>query len=547
MAKTRWQRLLLGIGLSLCIARAAAATVDATGAWQLTFTQQFSRPVIVSQSGTTLAIAGNFGGNRQPFLGSIDPATGAFTVSGTVTCTFSSPPTVQTSQISGTISADGTTLAGTQSIYPCIPVPISVTGTHLSATCGNGIVDPGESCDPGPAASFDGCCSTTCALAPVFNSCSDDGLDCTSDYCDGAGTCTHPPGNTGMTCRPTGPPCDAAEVCDGMSATCPPDQPTCPPADIDVNGLWRIGYAGDSGGFPPGPSYSEDVTLVQTGTSLVVGTRPPGYFDPVDRSFKISKTFPCWITSGNTGESLTGTFAADGDSFAGVAAFSVISPHFCGSAGAAASGVRISVPPCGNGVLDPGEACDPGMANSRCCSAACTIKPANIVCRPAVGACDLPETCDGVSTACPADDTDGDGLPDSCDPCTGGAAVTKPRWQSAADKLAFSGRATVADAATINPIANGVTLVAIDAANGTYLQVAVPGGALSNGTGWTSKGTGWSFVAASPVAGVVSTIKLAVKASTSVKFKVAGKSASLPPIPASGLCVRPGSWPGWNW
>ena len=61
-------------------------------------------------------------------------------------------------------------------------------------------------------------------------------------------------------------------------------------------------------------------------------------------------------------------------------------------------------PACGNGIVQSGEQCDDGnAADGDCCSSACQIEAAESVCRAAAGACDLAETCDGVTTACPAD------------------------------------------------------------------------------------------------------------------------------------------------
>jgi hypothetical protein len=61
---------------------------------------------------------------------------------------------------------------------------------------------------------------------------------------------------------------------------------------------------------------------------------------------------------------------------------------------------------CSDGVVGEGELCDPGASNGAglCCNATCDgYVSAGTECRPAVGACDLAETCDGSSGACPSD------------------------------------------------------------------------------------------------------------------------------------------------
>jgi cysteine-rich repeat protein len=56
--------------------------------------------------------------------------------------------------------------------------------------CGNGIVEPGESCDDFNTAGGD-CCSPTCTFEPAGSACPGDGDLCTPGTCDGAGVCMH--------------------------------------------------------------------------------------------------------------------------------------------------------------------------------------------------------------------------------------------------------------------------------------------------------------------------------------------------------------------
>jgi len=84
------------------------------------------------------------------------------------------------------------------------PTPASATATRTPSNsgsptasptiglCGNGDLDPGETCDDGNNVSGD-CCSADCRLEPVGAPC-DDGLACTSgDQCDGFGVCRSEP------------------------------------------------------------------------------------------------------------------------------------------------------------------------------------------------------------------------------------------------------------------------------------------------------------------------------------------------------------------
>ena len=81
-----------------------------------------------------------------------------------------------------------------------------------AAICGDGIVDPGEDCDPGLFGDDD-CCSDDCTLKA--------GCDCSpwEGCCTSAGKLKA----AGATCRASVGDCDVAEKCTGKSGLCPPD------------------------------------------------------------------------------------------------------------------------------------------------------------------------------------------------------------------------------------------------------------------------------------------------------------------------------------
>ncbi|XP_067285607.1 disintegrin and metalloproteinase domain-containing protein 9 [Pseudorasbora parva] len=94
-------------------------------------------------------------------------------------------------------------------------------------------------------------------------------------------------------------------------------------------------------------------------------------------------------------------------------------------------GSIITVPMCGNGILESGEECDCGTSKecTKCCNVDtctltkgsacaagsccenCQINVAGTPCRPSINPCDLPEFCGGMSPFCPADFYIMDGLP----------------------------------------------------------------------------------------------------------------------------------------
>jgi cysteine-rich repeat protein len=108
---------------------------------------------------------------------------------------------------------------------PCAfrQIEFAAVRSGAAAGCGNGNLDPGESCDDGNQL-FGDCCTPVCTFNAPGWPCSSDGQACTLDRCDGAGTCTHALQPAGTLCRGPAGLCDVAETCDGTSPACPPDQ-----------------------------------------------------------------------------------------------------------------------------------------------------------------------------------------------------------------------------------------------------------------------------------------------------------------------------------
>ncbi|KAH8834846.1 zinc metalloprotease [Flagelloscypha sp. PMI_526] len=82
--------------------------------------------------------------------------------------------------------------------------------------CGNGILEPGEECDPGRGQSSKCCDAETCTFTSGSVCDPASGQTCCTDQCQFASANT--------TCRPAvDSRCDQEEKCNGKNATCPPD------------------------------------------------------------------------------------------------------------------------------------------------------------------------------------------------------------------------------------------------------------------------------------------------------------------------------------
>jgi cysteine-rich repeat protein len=147
--------------------------------------------------------------------------------------------------------------------------------------------------------------------------------------------------------------------------------------------------------------------------------------------------------------------------------------------------------PCGNGVVDRGESCDPTVPRAGdCCSDTCTFEAAGHPCVAGTseGAmCDLPGTCIG-NEVCVPDvdlDVDVDGVPDPCDACIGGAPLPSVRKRIHRGALVLSAR--VQRGPNADPAIDGLLVSLTGTATPERSIALPPGEAITRGgPGWTA-------------------------------------------------------------
>ncbi len=125
--------------------------------------------------------------------------------------------------------------------FPRIDVPGSVSA--IFPDCGDGVLDPGESCDDGNAIEGD-CCTSSCTFEAVGSACSDATVCTTGDECDGVGSC----GGTSIVCDDangcTNDSCDPVSGCGFVANTA-----GCDDGDACTNG--DVCSAGSCSPGPP--------------------------------------------------------------------------------------------------------------------------------------------------------------------------------------------------------------------------------------------------------------------------------------------------------
>jgi hypothetical protein len=181
-----------------------------------------------------------------------------------------------------------------------------------------------------------------------------------------------------VVCRPSAGLCDVPESCSGSSAYCPTDifkgtSSICSTAP----GLCSIDIS------CPGNSPSCPTRTFDNNGQSCSDNNPCTIGDTCSQGKCIGTAKDC--TAGNGGYCQQDTTKPD-----------------AGNCTCADSAYPYPVchPVCGNGILETGEDCEP--PGVECCDAQCHLVVKDTVCRSKTDACDVPETCDGVLSTCPA-------------------------------------------------------------------------------------------------------------------------------------------------
>ncbi len=101
---------------------------------------------------------------------------------------------------------------------------VTIAPVPIVGACGDGTVQPGEQCDPGPSGSS--CCTAMCTFAVTGTMCggAPSGTCDAQDTCNGAGVCVPRFAASTVVCRASRGVCDVVERCTGTSSACPVDR-----------------------------------------------------------------------------------------------------------------------------------------------------------------------------------------------------------------------------------------------------------------------------------------------------------------------------------
>lgn len=278
--------------------------------------------------------------------------------------------------------ANGTTCTDPNPSNPCD------VGKCQSGTCTQSAANTGAQCRPaGGECDLAEFCQTNQVNCPADSkktngtTCTDDGLPCTTDRCNGSSNaCIHAAGNAGTICNPSAGVCDVAETCTGSSTQCPANtfqpnsvqcrSPSCangPPAVATL----PANCTGSSAACPSlqtlnCPSNLCSGNFCSGGCTIDSQCQPGNYCDAGTCTPTLATGKQC-----TTSNSCTSGNCIDG--------------YCCNTA-------------CGNGSTTDCQSCNQSGSQGTC-----RPLPSNTTCRAANGVCDVAEVCNGSATSCPAD------------------------------------------------------------------------------------------------------------------------------------------------
>ena len=230
----------------------------------------------------------------------------------------------------------------------CCPAGAThATDSDCKSTCGNGILDAGEKCDTAINPPNIGACPTNC----------DDGNNCTKDQVYGSGCdafCTHlntcPTNLCGNGKLDGGEKCDTA-ISAGQSGACPKVPNDCNDNDPNtqdfIAGQGCNAYCSHAGGGP-----------------AVCGNGKVEAGEWCDTAIPQGQAGACPLSC-DDGNACTADVIMGKDCLAYCTNTPITTPQSgdgCCPAGASAMNDTDCPADCGNGVLEPGEKCDPGIA-----------------------------------------------------------------------------------------------------------------------------------------------------------------------------------------
>jgi len=342
------------------------------GTTSKTYTVTASRPAIGLSPATVDVVAGH-DATLNAVLAAAAVGDTVVTLSSSDTGAVTVPPSVTIPSGNSQAPFFGTSISAGPVAVTILATLNSDTATAtvnvLSALCNNGTIDFGEQCDDGGIVPGDGC-SAVCQTETGWN-CSGEPSVCAPVCGDGQ--------------KRGSEQCDAGAGNDTTTCGC---QDTCTYALVSVSCVAETACTNamscDGAGSCP------LVTNKNNGTVCTLDNATASCTSGVCRVLSCSAGFrDCDAASANGCESNTQTDSNN----------CVTCGFICGASQSCVNG--------GCQFAD-GTVCDDGNLctnNDHYTGGVCagTLASAGYVCRPAAGPCDVAESCDGVSAACPAD------------------------------------------------------------------------------------------------------------------------------------------------